>query len=58
MEWAVIIKIFFVLPVGLLFMFVVVGLIVNIVLGVKAKAEGKTDDVFGNIKKAAEHLTK
>lgn len=58
MEWATIIKIFFVVPTGVLFAFVVIGIILNILLDVKNKAEGKTDDVFDNIKKAGEHLTK
>lgn len=56
MEWATIIKVFFVMPAGLLFMFVVFGLIINIMLDAKNKAESKTGDVFENIKKAAEHL--
>ena len=46
----------FIAAIGVLFAFVVFGFIANIVIGVKDKVEGKTDDVFGNIKKAAEHL--
>ena len=49
-----ILLVLFLAPIGVLLAFVVYGFIANIVIGVRDKREGKTDDVFGNIKKAAE----
>jgi len=51
-------KIFFVIPFGFLFIFIVVGIIANVFIGMKDKADGKTEHVLDGVKSAVNTLRK